>query len=147
MIFTNLTWGLSYVHLELGAKIVIRSMCEDSCKEFLGFWKMGLLLDIIVLPFFNCKQCWFCNFQDTGEPYFCVFCILKFVCLTICRQSAVSWAKHANLSDRLCFSYIKEVRLQISEKFWPFVEEKAMVLTFLAFQFWILGRIKPINPF
>jgi hypothetical protein len=35
--FTNLTWDLSYVHLELGAKIVIRCMSEDSRKDFLGF--------------------------------------------------------------------------------------------------------------
>ncbi len=54
MIFTNLIWGLSYVHLQLGAKIVIRCMSEDSCKDFLSFWKVGLLLDIIVLPFLFC---------------------------------------------------------------------------------------------
>jgi hypothetical protein len=81
MIFTNLTWGLSYVHLQLGAKIVIRCRSEDSCKDFLSFWKVGLLLDIIVLPFLNCKQCWFCGFQGTGETFSWVFCILKFVCV------------------------------------------------------------------
>ncbi len=81
MIFTNLTWGLSYVHMQLGAEIVIRCMSEDSCKDFLSFWKVGLLLDIIVLPFLSCKQCWFGSFQGTGEPFFWVFCFLKFVCV------------------------------------------------------------------
>jgi hypothetical protein len=102
MIFTNLTWGLSYVHLQLGAEIVIRCMSEDSCRNFLSFWKVGLLLDIIVLPFLNCKQCWFCSFQGTGEPFFLGFLHSEVcLCLTICRQSALLWAKHANLSDRL----------------------------------------------
>jgi hypothetical protein len=41
MIFTNLTWDLSSVHPQLGAKIVIRCMSEDSCKDFSKFLKGG----------------------------------------------------------------------------------------------------------
>jgi hypothetical protein len=73
MIFANLTWGLSYVHLQLGAKIVIRCMFEDSCKDFLSFWKVGLLLDIIVLPFSIVSNAGFVVFRILVNFFFQFF--------------------------------------------------------------------------